>query len=143
MGSGAMRTPLIFLFWAYELQRDVLLNTLELQHASQFDSGLFDLVWQATKNQVNQHNLVCEMIAQGDFILIDPEKLILPIGNLGARVFLNYLNLEEQLHFKRQNDHSEGEHHIIHLLELSQILEVVPMRQPAQLQAWRAVLEKL
>ena len=25
------------------------------------------------------------MIAQGDFVLMDPEKLILPIGNLGAR----------------------------------------------------------
>ena len=74
---------------------------------------------------------------------MDPEKLILPIGNLGARGTLYYLNLEEQLHFKSQNDHSEEEHCIVHLPELSRTLEAVPMRQPAQLQAWREVLEKL
>ena len=36
--------PLFFLFRAYELERDVLLNTLELPHSSQLDSSLFDLV---------------------------------------------------------------------------------------------------
>ena len=74
---------------------------------------------------------------------MDPEKLILPIKNLGARVTLYYLNLEEQLHFKRQNDYSKEEHCIVYLPKLSRMLEAVPMRQPAQVQAWREVLEKL
>ena len=92
---------------------------------------------------MNQHNLVYEMIARGDLVLTDPEKLILPIGNLGARVTLYYLNLDKWLHFKRQNDHSEKKHRIVRLLELSRTLEAVPTRQPAQLQAWHKVLEKL
>jgi hypothetical protein len=57
--------PSFSLFRAYELQRNVLLQTLELERYSQLDSSLFDLVWIATKNQQNQHNLVCEMIARG------------------------------------------------------------------------------
>ena len=56
------------------------------------------------------------MIARGDFVLMDSEKLILPIGNLGARVTLYYLILEEQFHLKRQNDHSKEEHCIVRLL---------------------------
>ena len=95
-----------------------MLNTLELPRSSQLDSSLFDLVWKATKNQVNQHNLVCEMFAQGDFVLMDLEKLILPIENLGIMVTLYYLNMEEQLHFKHQNDHLEEEYRIVHLPEL-------------------------
>jgi predicted nucleic acid-binding Zn-ribbon protein len=87
--------PSFSLFRAYELQRDVLLRTLDLPSYSQLDSSLFDLVWKITKPQANQHNLVCEMIARGDFVLMDPEKLILPIGNLGARVTMYYINLEE------------------------------------------------
>ena len=54
-----------------------------------------------------------------------------------------YLNLQEQLHFKRQNDRSKEEHRIVHLPEFSQTLEAVSMRHPAQLQAWCEVLEKL
>ena len=119
------------------------MNTLELLQGSQLDSGLFNLVWRATKNQVNQHNLVCEMITRRDFVLMESEKLIFPIGKLGARVTLFYLNLEEQFQFKRQNDHSEVSHRVVHLPELSQMLQAVPTRQPTQLQAWRAVLEKL
>ena len=83
------------------------------------------------------------MIAKGDFVLIEPEKLILPIRNLGTRVTLYSLTLEEQLHFKHKNDHSEALHRVVHLPELSQTLQVVPTRQPAQLHAWRAILEKL
>ena len=120
-----------------------MLNTLELARSSQLDNNLFDLVWKATKNQVNHHNLVYEMIAQGNFVLIDLEKLILSIGNLGARVALYYLILEEQFHFKHQNDHSEEEHCIIRFHELSRMLEAVLERQPMQLQAWCVILEKL
>ena len=90
---------------------------MELQRGSQIDSGLFDLIWIVTKNQENQHNLVYEMIARGDFVLMDPEKLILSIGNLGARVTLYYLTLEEQLHFKRQADHSKEENRVVRLPE--------------------------
>jgi hypothetical protein len=135
--------PSFSLFRAYELQRNVLLQTLELERYSQLDSSLFDLVWTATKNQQNQHNLVCEMIARGDFVLMDPEKLILPIGNLGARVTLYYLTLEEHLHLKRQKDQSEEGHRIVRIPEFGQILEAVPNRSPEQLQEWQAVLEKL
>jgi hypothetical protein len=77
-------------------------------------------------NRVNQHYLVCEMIARGDFILMNPEKLILPIGNLGTRVTLYYLNLEDGLHFNRQKDHSKEEHRVVRKLEFSQILRAVP-----------------
>jgi hypothetical protein len=44
------------------------------------------------------------MIIRGDFILLNPENLILPIGHLGAKVVLYYLNLESQLHYQRQKD---------------------------------------
>jgi hypothetical protein len=135
--------PSFSLFRAYELQRDVLLRTLDLPPYSQLDSSLFDLVWKNTKPQANQHNLVCEMIARGDFVLMDPEKLILPIGNLGTRVTMYYINLEEQLHFKRQNDYSTEEHQKVRLPELGPILAAVPDRPPEQLKEWRAVLEKL
>jgi hypothetical protein len=83
------------------------------------------------------------MIARGDFVLMDPEKLILPIGNLGARVTMYYLILEEQLHVKRQRDHSEEGDRVVRLPEFSQILAAVPNRSTEQLKAWRTVLEKL
>jgi hypothetical protein len=44
--------PSFLLLKAYELQRDVLLKTLELERYSQLESSLFDLVWKVTKNQV-------------------------------------------------------------------------------------------
>jgi hypothetical protein len=65
--------------------------------------------------------LVCEMIAQGDIILMDPEKLILPIGNLGARVTLFYLNLEGQLHSKRYSDSSKEENREVKIPEFNNI----------------------
>jgi hypothetical protein len=142
-GQELCAPPSFSLFRAYELQRNVLLQTLELECYSQLDSSLFDLVWTATKNLENLHNLVCKMIARGDFVLMDPEKLILPIGNLGARVTLYYLTLEEHLHLKRQKDQSEEGHRIVRIPEFGQILEAVPNRSPEQLQEWQAVLEKL
>jgi hypothetical protein len=93
--------PSFSLFRTYELQCNLLLKVLDLERGCQLDSSNFDRVWRITKDQLNQHNLVCEMIARGDFVLMDPEKLVLPIGNLGARVTLYYLSLEGQLHNKK------------------------------------------
>jgi hypothetical protein len=72
------------------------------------------------------------MIARGNFILMDPKKLILPIGNLGARVTLYYLIFEEKLHFKCQDNYSEEEYRVVRILEFSQILKVVPKRSQEQ-----------
>jgi hypothetical protein len=113
--------PSFSLFRAYELQHNLLLKVLNLERYCQLDSSRFDTIWRATKNQVNQHNLVCEMIAQGDIILMDPEKLILPIGNLGARVTLFYLNLEGQLHSKRYSDSSKEENREVKIPEFNNI----------------------
>jgi hypothetical protein len=105
--------PSFSLFRAYELQRNLLLKILNLERYYQLDSSRFDTIWRTTKNQVNQYNLVCEMIAWGDFVLMDPEKLILPVGNLGVRVTLYYLTLERQLHNKRYSDCSEEENRVV------------------------------
>jgi hypothetical protein len=131
------------LFRAYELQRNLLLKVLDLERGCQLDSSNFDMVWRITKDQLNQHNLVCEMIARGDFVLMDPEKLVLPIGNLRARVTLYYLNLEGQLHNKRYSDSSEEEHREVKNPEFNNILQAVPERTPEQLQSWKDVLTKL
>jgi hypothetical protein len=135
--------PSFSLFRAYELQRNLLLKVLDLERGCQLDSSNFDMVWQITKDQLNQHNLVCEMIARGDFVLMDPEKLVLPIGNLGARVTLYYLNLEGQLHNKRYSDSSEEEHREVKIPEFNNILQAVPERTSEQLQSWKDVLTKL
>jgi hypothetical protein len=134
--------PSFSLFRAYELQRNLLLKVLDLERYCQLDSSRFDTIWRV-KNQVNQHNLICEMIAQGDFILMDPEKSILPIGNLGARVTLYYLHLEEQLHNKRYSDYSEEDNRVVRIPEFSHILQAIPGRTPDQLQNWQGVLTKL
>jgi hypothetical protein len=135
--------PSFSLFHAYELQRNLLLKVLDLERGCQLYSSNFDMVWRITKDQLNQHNLVCEMIAWGDFVLMDPEKLVLPIGNLGARVTLFYLNLEGQLHNKRYSDSSEEEHKEVKILEFNNILQAVPARTPEQLQSWKDILTKL
>jgi hypothetical protein len=135
--------PSFSLFHAYELQRNLLLKVLDLERGCQLYSSNFDMVWRITKDQLNQHNLVCEMIAWGDFVLMDPEKLVLPIGNLGARVTLYYLNLEGQLHNKRYSDSSEEEHKEVKILEFNNILQAVPARTPEQLQSWKDILTKL
>jgi hypothetical protein len=135
--------PSFSLFRAYELQRNLLLKVLDLERGCQLDSSNFDMVWRITKDQLNQHNLVCEMIARGDFVLMDPEKLVLPIGNLGARVTLYYLNLEGQLHNKRYSNSSEEEHREVKILEFNNILQAVPERTSEQLQSWKDVLTKL
>jgi hypothetical protein len=135
--------PSFSLFHAYELQRNLLLKVLDLERGCQLDSSNFDTVWRITKDQLNQHNLVCEMIVRGDFVLMDPEKLVLPIGNLGARVTLYYLTLEGQLHNKRYSDSSEEEHREVKIPEFNNILQAVPERTPEQLQSWKDVLTKL
>jgi hypothetical protein len=135
--------PSFSLFRAYELQRNLLLKVLDLERGCQLDSSNFERVWRITKDQLNQHNLVCEMIARGDFVLMDPEKLVLPIGNLGARVTLYYLNLEGQLHNKRYSDSSEEEHREVKIPEFNNILLAVPEHTPEQLQSWKDVLTKL
>jgi hypothetical protein len=125
--------PSFSLFRAYELQHNLLLKVLDLERGCQLDSSNFDMVWRITKDQLNQYNLVCEMIARGDFVLMDPEKLVLPIGNLGARVTLYYLNLEGQLHNKRYSDSSEEEYQEVKIPEFNNILQAVPERTPEQL----------
>jgi hypothetical protein len=135
--------PSFSLFHAYELQRNLLLKVLEFERGCQLDNSNFDRVWRITKGQLNQHNLVCEMIARGEFVLMDPEKLVLPIGNLGARVTLYYLNLEGQLHNKRYSDSSEEEHQDVKIPEFNNILQAVLERTPEQLQSWKDVLTKL
>jgi hypothetical protein len=135
--------PSFSLFRTYELQRNLLLKVLDLERGCQLDSSNFYTVWRITKDQLNQHNLVCEMIVWGDFVLMDPEKLVLPIGNLGARVTLYYLPLEGQLHNKRYRDSSEEEHRKVKIPEFNNILQAVPKRTPEQLQSWKDVLTKL
>jgi hypothetical protein len=75
------------------------------------------------------------MIIRGDFILLNPENLILPIGHLGAKVVLYYLNLESQLHYQRQKDHSKEEHRVVRILDFSQISKTNVMRSKEQLDA--------
>jgi hypothetical protein len=135
--------PSFSLFQSYELQRNLLLKVLDFERGCQLDSSNFDRVWRITKGQLNQHNLVCEMLARGDFILMDPEKLVLPIGNLGARVTLYYLNLEGQLHNKRYSDSSKEEHREVKIPEFNNVLQAVLERIPEQLQSWKDVLTKL
>ncbi len=62
-------------------------------------------------------NLICEMVVRADLELINPSKLLVSVGDLGARVLLYYLNLKGQLAYKRQNDHplETGRH--VRLLE--------------------------
>jgi hypothetical protein len=135
--------PSFSLFRAYELQCNLLLKVLDLERGCQLDSTNFDTVWRITKDQLNQHNLVCEMIVWGDFVLMDLEKLVLPIGNLGARVKLYYLNLEGQLHNKRYSDSSKEVHREVKIQEFNNILQAVLERTPEQLQSWKDVLTKL
>jgi hypothetical protein len=66
------------------------------------DNEGFDRVWHLTQVHENQHNLISEMIAKGDLLLLDPKKLFWSIGHFEARVVLYYLKLEIHLHFRRQ-----------------------------------------
>lgn len=59
--------PSYSFFRAYELQRNILLTMLNLERGSQLDGAGFDRVWRVAGKHASQHNLVCEMIARGDF----------------------------------------------------------------------------
>ena len=57
-------------------------------------------MYASAKQYLNMQNLICKIIARVDLILATPTKLMVPIGDLGARVLLYYLTLEVQLECK-------------------------------------------
>lgn len=103
----------------------------------------FDRARRITGNYT-QHNLLSEMIARGDFELMDPKKLVVPIGHLGARVLMYYLELEEQLHFRRQFDYSMTSYRDIRMLGVREELQPIIQDHPIdKYEEWKQILTTL
>lgn len=64
-------TPSYSLFWAYELQRDVLLEVIDFDKGTTLTRTEFDHVWVQIRPIDNQQNLLCEVLVRGDLTLDD------------------------------------------------------------------------
>ena len=136
--------PSYSLFHAYEIQRDILLEVLGLERGCQMDEVLFDWVWRVASKFTNQQNLVCEMIIRGDFNLTAYQRLIHPIGHVGARSLLYQLDLENQLYHRRQIDYAVESYRDIRLLGFDvHLTELVKNFTDEECKNWRAILQEL
>ena len=135
--------PTFSLFHAYEIQRNILLVMLKMERGNQLDSEGFDRVWRVAGNH-NQHNLLCEVIARGDLELLDPRKLVVPIGHLGARTLMYYLELEQQLHFRRQLDYAVESYRDIRMLSVPEELQTIVQEHSFEdYEEWKKILTTL
>ena len=140
----SVSAPSFSLFHAYELQRDVYLTMMELELYDHLDEEKFDLTWSRSRKYENSQNLLCEMIAREDLVLDCPEKLMVPIGHIGARIVLYYLHLEEELHDKRQLDKAVEEERQPRLPDCTKPLIAQASQSTVEAyDQWRQILVKL
>lgn len=62
---------------------------------------LFQSLWDEVSKE-GYENLLVETIVMGELVVVDPLEIMTIVGDIGAKVFLYYGNLEIQLQ-KRRN----------------------------------------
>lgn len=91
------------------MQRDVLLEIIDLDKGTMLTCAEFDQVWEQIRPIDNRQNLLCEMLVRCDLTLDNWSVLYHPIVDLGARALLYYVGLEGQLAIQRQFDNANIE----------------------------------
>jgi hypothetical protein len=134
--------PSFSLFHSYELQRDTFLKIFYLTRGTLLEESEFDKLWLRASHFPNMQNLICEMIARNDLKLANPSKLIIPIGDLGARVLLYYMTLESQLEYKHQADKPGETFRHVYDLEAREV-NLALLQNPELFLEWKPILELL
>jgi len=97
-------TPTFSLFRGYEVQRNVCLSILQLDHGAKLMTDQFTEAWESAGQFDNMQNLLCEMLVRADLELEDWTLLFYPIADVAARALFYYMTLEKQLRQRRQVD---------------------------------------
>ena len=135
--------PSFSLFHAYEIQRGILLKILGIDRGANLDGVGFDRAWRVA-GKYSQQNLLCETIARGDINLIEPKRFFHPIGHLGARVLMYYLELENQLHYRRQMDSAEQPYREIKIDPVeNQLLNIIQKSSSGEYSEWKETLKSI
>lgn len=85
----------------YERQRDVMFMGHNLHLSQRVGPELFQTLWDEVSDE-GYENLLVETIVVGDLIVTDPLKTLTIVGDIGARVFLYYADMEIQLQRRRK-----------------------------------------
>lgn len=92
--------PFSHLHHNYERQRDVLFISHNLHLGQRLGPKLFQSLWDEVFEEGYEH-LFVETIVLGEVVVVDPIKALTIVGDIGAKVFMYYGNLEIQLHMRR------------------------------------------
>ena len=132
--------PPFSLFRAYEIQKNTCRTMMVLSGEEKLNNKEFQRLWTAAGAFSNMQNLLCEMIARQDLQLEDTKQLLVPIGDLGARIFMYYWHLEGQLQKRRQYDHPDAARRIAVVPE-TDLKSIITT--PDFLSDWKKLLERL
>ena len=132
--------PPFSLFRAYEIQKNTCRTMMVLTAEEKLTNKEFQRLWTAAGAFTNMQNLLCEMIARQDLQLEDSKQLLVPIGDLGARIFMYYLHLEGQLQKRRQYDHPDAARRIVVVPEMD-VKSIITTSE--FLNDWKKSLERL
>jgi len=103
----------------------------------------FDYIWTTANQYENQQNLLCEVLARGDVVLEDWTFLFYPIADIGTRVFLYYMGLEQQMEQQRQIDLVEQSMRQVAIQDYRRQIDEALEDQSVNLLVWKAELQRL
>lgn len=80
----------------YERQIDTLFIAHNLYIGQKLGAELFQGLWDEVSEE-GYENMLVETIVRGELLVADPLKTLTIVGDIGAKIFLYYSNLELQL----------------------------------------------
>jgi hypothetical protein len=129
----------------YERQRDTMFIAHNLHLGQKLGAEPFQSLWDEVSEE-GYENLLVETIVRGELLVVDPLKTLTIVGDIGARVFLYYGNLELQLQRKRNtmvNHSTQLVPRVTKMEEFNQaIATALPIVPKSVLDGWKANLEQ-
>ena len=129
----------------YERQRDTMFIAHNLHIGQKLGAELFQSLWDEVSEE-GYENLLVETIVRGELLVADPLKTLTTVGDVGARVFLYYGNLELQLQ-RRRNTIVEHTTQLVPRVPKMEafnqaIATALPIVPKSVLEVWQANLEQ-
>ena len=129
----------------YERQRDTMFIAHNLYIGQKLGPELFQSLWDEVSEE-GYENLLVETIVRGELLVADPLKTLTIVGDIGARIFLYYGNLELQLQ-KRRNTIVEHTAQLVPRVPKMEafnqaIATALPIVPKSVLEMWKANLEQ-
>ena len=129
----------------YERQRDAMFITHNLHIGQKLGTEFFQSLWDEVSEEGHE-NLLVEAIVRGELLVADPLKTLTIVGDIGARVFLYYANLELQLQRRRKTMVEHATQLVPRVTKMETfnqaIATALPIVPKPLLETWRANLEQ-